>query len=37
MYGYLVSDGYMGFVPWLNRMLKFATEGEYKEYLERSN
>ena len=35
-YGYLVGSGYKGYVPWLNRMILFATETEYIEYLERS-
>ena len=34
MYGYYVSFGYRGWVPWLKRYLEFATEQDYKEYLE---
>lgn len=32
-YGYLVSNGYKGYVPWLNRMVLFATEDEYLDYI----
>lgn len=32
-YGYLVASGYKGYVPWLNRMVLFATEDEYLEYI----
>lgn len=35
-YGYLIGSGYLGYVPWLNRMLEFSTEQDYLEYLERS-
>ena len=34
MKGYHVPDGYVGFVPWLSRWILFATEAEYREYLE---
>ena len=32
-YGYPVDDGYMGYVAVYNKMMKFATEGEYREYI----
>jgi hypothetical protein len=32
-YGYLTQGYYRGYVPWLNRMIQFATENEYLEYL----
>lgn len=35
-YGYLIDCGYVGYVPWLNRKIIFATEEEYIEYLERN-
>lgn len=35
-YGYLTGSGYRGYVSWLNRMIMFATEGEYLEYIERN-
>lgn len=31
MKGYLVGFGYMGWIPFLNRYLLFATEEEYRE------
>lgn len=34
MKGYHVPDGYVGFVPWLSRWILFATEADYREYLE---
>lgn len=33
-YGYLTSYGYRGWVEKLNKWMIFATEEEYKEYLE---
>lgn len=33
MKGYPVSFGYMGYVPWLNRYLLFATEADYRDYM----
>lgn len=32
--GYLVSCGYMGWVPAYGRYLLFCTEEEYAEYME---
>lgn len=34
MKGYLISVGYMGWVPSIGRYLLFATEADYIEYLE---
>lgn len=34
MKGYIVSTGYMGWVPAFRRYLLFATEADYIEYLE---
>lgn len=31
--GYLVPFGYMGFVPWLETYILFATEQDYRDYL----
>lgn len=33
MKGYFVSNGYMGWVKWLNDYMLFASESDYKEYL----
>lgn len=33
MKGYLVPFGYMGYVPWLQSYILFATEQEYRDYL----
>lgn len=33
-YGYDVPDGYMGWVPKLNRLMKFASYRDYIEYIE---
>lgn len=32
-YGYPVDSGYIGYVERYHRMMKFATEGEYLEYI----
>ena len=32
MKGYIVSTGYMGWVPSLGRYILFCTEKEYEEY-----
>lgn len=32
MKGYYIGTGYMGWVPWYNRYMLFATEKEYEEY-----
>jgi hypothetical protein len=32
-YGYLLGSCYLGYVEWLNRMIPFATEQEYLEYI----
>lgn len=34
MKGYFVGTGYMGWVPAFGRYLLFATETDYKEYME---
>lgn len=34
MKGYVVGTGYMGWIPFLNRYILFATEEEYKEAFE---
>ena len=31
--GYLIASGYMGWVPWYNTYMLFATENEYYEYV----
>lgn len=31
--GYYIGTGYMGWVPWYNRYMLFATENEYLEYI----
>lgn len=31
--GYLIATGYMGWVPWYNRYMLFATEKEYYDYI----
>ena len=33
MKGYPVQAGYMGYVPFLDRWMLFATESDYQEYL----
>lgn len=30
--GYYIGTGYMGWVPWYNKYILFATEEEYYEY-----
>lgn len=37
MKGYLISTGYMGYVPSEKRYIEFPTEEAYKEYLMDSN
>lgn len=32
--GYFTNFGYNGWVPWLNRYIRFASQEEYFEYLE---
>ena len=32
-YGYLVSVGYVGYVPDMGRFYLFATENDYLEYI----
>ena len=32
-YGYLVEDGFMGWVNWAHRYMLFCTEAEYIEYI----
>lgn len=34
MKGYITQDGYMGYVPSLGRYLLFASETDYKEYIQ---
>ena len=31
--GYPIATGYMGWVPWYERYMLFATEAEYYEYV----
>lgn len=31
--GYPIASGWMGWVPWFNRYILFATEDEYYEYV----
>lgn len=31
--GYPIATGYMGWVPWYERYMLFATEEEYYEYV----
>lgn len=31
--GYPIATGYMGWVPWYERYILFATEDEYYEYV----
>lgn len=31
--GYYVQYGYMGWVPWLHRYIRFATREEYLDYI----
>lgn len=33
MKGYPVQAGYMGYVPFLDRWMLFATESDYQEYI----
>lgn len=33
-YGYLVDSGYYGWVQWYHGFMLFATEEEYREYIE---
>lgn len=33
MKGYITQAGYMGYVPSLGRYLLFASETDYKEYI----
>lgn len=33
-YGYDVPDGYMGWVPKFNKMMKFSCYRDYIEYIE---
>ena len=33
MKGYYTAYGYMGYVPWLNKYILFATETEYIDYV----
>lgn len=32
-YGYTTYSGFWGWVPWLKKMILFATEGDYREYI----
>jgi len=32
-YGYPVDNGYMGYVPLYGKMILFATEGEYLDFI----
>lgn len=36
MKGYLVGEGYMGYVETENRYLLFSSEADYEEYLRSS-
>ena len=31
--GYYIGTGYMGWVPWYNNYILFATEEEYYDYI----
>lgn len=35
--GYPIATGYMGWVPWYERYILFATEDEYYEYVREEN
>jgi hypothetical protein len=32
-YGYVIGTGYMGYVPYYDKMMLFATEKEYWDYV----
>lgn len=31
--GYFVPDGFMGYIPWLNSYMLFATESDYLDFV----
>ncbi len=32
--GYYTDAGYWGYVPWLRRYVLFATDSDYRDYVE---